>query len=407
MADITTTADVQDLLSSTDYAAMRGATKLNFTSGATVNSSDAVLLARSNHTGTQLASTISNYASTLAGTTNTTPFTPSADNHVATKKYVDDNVGAGDVVGPASAVDDRIATFDSTTGKLIQDGGSTVANVLDRANHTGTQVAATISDFQTQVSANSDVTANTAKVTNATHTGDVTGSGALTIAADAVTYDKMQDTSATDVLLGRETAGAGTVEEIACTAAGRALLDDADAAAQRVTMGAKAIQHYKDFSLPAGAWRPADTNGAEASSVADLDAMAFDASTEESVWMQFQMPEDYNGGVLRWRVDWDAVATASGTAVFGLAGAALTDSDALTTAVGTERTLTDTLITVGDLHQTANDGTGVTLAGSPAAGNFVKLELVVKTSGTIAVDVLMLNVQIQYQTKTTEPAVWS
>ena len=35
--------------------------------------------------------------------------------------------------------------------------------------------------------------ANTSKVTNATHTGDVTGSGALTIANDAVTIDKIAD----------------------------------------------------------------------------------------------------------------------------------------------------------------------------------------------------------------------
>ena len=31
--------------------------------------------------------------------------------------------GNGDVVGPASAVDNAIATFDTTTGKLIQDSG--------------------------------------------------------------------------------------------------------------------------------------------------------------------------------------------------------------------------------------------------------------------------------------------
>jgi hypothetical protein len=31
--------------------------------------------------------------------------------------------GSGDVVGPASAADNRLATFDGTTGKLIQDGG--------------------------------------------------------------------------------------------------------------------------------------------------------------------------------------------------------------------------------------------------------------------------------------------
>jgi hypothetical protein len=43
-------------------------------------------------------------------------------------------------------------------------------------------------------------------------------------------------TMATDRLLGRATAGSGAVEEITCTAAGRALLDDADAAAQRATL---------------------------------------------------------------------------------------------------------------------------------------------------------------------------
>lgn len=46
--------------------------------------------------------------------------------------------------------------------------------------------------------------------------------------------------SATDKVLGRLTAGAGTVEEIACTAAGRALLDDASADAQLTTLGVTA-----------------------------------------------------------------------------------------------------------------------------------------------------------------------
>jgi hypothetical protein len=74
-----------------------------------------------------------------------------------------------------------------------------------------------------------------------TLTGNVTGSGtgsfAATIANDAVTYAKIQNVTATDKLLGRSTAGAGDVEEITCTAAGRALIDDADAAAQRTTLG--------------------------------------------------------------------------------------------------------------------------------------------------------------------------
>ena len=74
-----------------------------------------------------------------------------------------------------------------------------------------------------------------------TLTSDVTGSGtgsfAATIANDAVTYAKMQNVSATDRILGRQSAGSGDVEEITCTSAGRALLDDADASAQRTTLG--------------------------------------------------------------------------------------------------------------------------------------------------------------------------
>lgn len=71
-------------------------------------------------------------------------------------------------------------------------------------------------------------------------TGDVTavaGSAATLIADDAVTYAKIQDVTATDRLLGRSTAGAGVIEEIVCTAAGRALLDDAAASNQRTTLG--------------------------------------------------------------------------------------------------------------------------------------------------------------------------
>lgn len=70
--------------------------------------------------------------------------------------------------------------------------------------------------------------------------GDITvsGTGATwTIDNGVVSYAKVQNVSAADKLLGRSSGGAGVIEEITCTAAGRALLDDADAAAQRTTLG--------------------------------------------------------------------------------------------------------------------------------------------------------------------------
>ena len=103
------------------------------------------------------------------------------------------------------------------------------ANLKNRANHTGTQTASTISDFDTEVANNTAVTANTAKnsypsadatkvgfisvtqavnldtmesniatnnakVSNATHTGEVTGSTALTIANGVVDSDNLSTT---------------------------------------------------------------------------------------------------------------------------------------------------------------------------------------------------------------------
>ncbi len=73
-----------------------------------------------------------------------------------------------------------------------------------------------------------------------THAASDITSGTLDIARianDAVTYAKIQNVSATDRLLGRSSAGAGDVEEITCTSFGRSLIDDADAATARTTLG--------------------------------------------------------------------------------------------------------------------------------------------------------------------------
>lgn len=69
---------------------------------------------------------------------------------------------------------------------------------------------------------------------------------ASSIASNAVTTAKILDANVTlakmanlaqDTIIGRSTASTGVPETITCTSAGRALIDDADASAQRTTLG--------------------------------------------------------------------------------------------------------------------------------------------------------------------------
>jgi hypothetical protein len=121
-----------------------------------------------------------------------------------------------------------------------------------------------------------DITAADETVLGRTGAGNLAFAQVATgqIAAGAVTYAKIQDVSATDRLLGRATAGAGDVEEITCTAAGRAILDDADAAAQRTTLGAAASSHTHTLAdiTDEGALASLNTVG---SSQIDNDAVTY------------------------------------------------------------------------------------------------------------------------------------
>ena len=122
-------------------------------------------------------------------TLTTTATTPSGTDNV-TVQYL------GDVVDFGEPSDDSV-----TTAK-IQDDAVTSDKL---ANSINTEIAANTAKTGITSGQASAITANTAKVTNATHTGDVTGATALTIATgavetamiadDAVTSAKMADSA--------------------------------------------------------------------------------------------------------------------------------------------------------------------------------------------------------------------
>jgi len=161
---------------------------INVANGATANDSDANLKNRANHTGTQASSTISDFQSAVSFNTDVSANTAkvSASGSVTTHSDVT-SAGSGAIITST----ERTKLSGITEGATAN---SSDATLLARANHTGTQTASTISDFDTEVANNSAVAANTAKVTNATHTGDVTGATTLTIANGVVDSDNLSTT---------------------------------------------------------------------------------------------------------------------------------------------------------------------------------------------------------------------
>ena len=112
---------------------------------------------------------------------------------------------SGGYIGTAAADRDPVVGNGEIGTSKISDDAVSTAKIQDDAV-TAAKLANAI---------NTEIAANTAKVTNATHTGDVTGAAALTIAADAVTYAKMQDTTTANRVLGAATAG--TIGEVQVT----------------------------------------------------------------------------------------------------------------------------------------------------------------------------------------------
>jgi hypothetical protein len=160
---------------------------------------------------------------------------PSTNNFTG-RGYVNSSTNALQVWNGSAFVASTAAIADLavTTGKLAANAVTTAkidaAGLAAAALATDSVVTAKIQDLAVTTGKLAALSVTTAKIA-------ASAVGTTEIAADAVTYAKIQDVSATDKLLGRSTAGAGDVEEITCTAAGRALLDDADATAQRATLG--------------------------------------------------------------------------------------------------------------------------------------------------------------------------
>ena len=118
------------------------------------------------------------------------------NNYQATQPEVDSGIVTTKWVSPftfenASKWSTKYDTSNPSGFETPMQLNSRDTNNRNRLNHTGTQLSSTISDIQTTITNNTSVLANTAKITNATHTGDVTGATALIIANNVVSNVKL------------------------------------------------------------------------------------------------------------------------------------------------------------------------------------------------------------------------
>jgi hypothetical protein len=123
----------------------------------------------------------------------------------------------------------------------------------------------------------------------------------------------------------------------------------------------------------------------------------FDASTEEYAWFTIPAPSYWDLGTVTAEFHWTA-ASGTGDVIWGIAGLARSNDDALDTALGTAITVTDTLIAANDEHLTS-DTSAITIGGTPAKDDmlFFRVYRDADAGGdTLNADARLLGVTIRF-----------
>ncbi len=252
--------------------------------------------------------------------------------------------GTGDVVGPASSVTGRLASFNGTTGKLIADSGVLASAVLTTSTGQPLDADLTAIAALTTTSFGRSVleTANAAAL--ATLAGVGTG--------NSPQFTAIELGNASDTTIARSAAGQITVEGVPVVMAGKHSIPISAA-----SMSARA------------------TSGAAAGTFGvGIPTFDFDQTTQEYVIFSMAMPKSWNEGTVTFTPYWTATS-GTGTVRWALQAVGLSNDDAgAAPTFGTAQNSDDTLITASDIH-TGPESSSITVGGSPAEGDMVIFQL--------------------------------
>lgn len=380
-----------------------------------------------------------------------------------------DGAGTGDVVGPASATDNAVARFDGTTGKFVQNSAVTIDDTTGRIvgarfGNTGLRIEDTNASHLLTFAAGSDLTADrTLTITtgdasrtltltgNATVNQDVSSAGSpafvninltnglmwkgnLPTSSDPGIYNSTSSQWTrfvtnggnfawfSDSAVGNNYAGSSSI--MALTSAGVLTIgtidigSNSDTTLSRASAGELAVEGSivkkvgkETIFIPAGAMTARTTNGAAsgttelATNDIMLRSLDFDTTTEEGAGFMVAMPKSWNESTVTFKAFWTA-ASGSGGVAWGLAAYALSDDDAMDTAVSGQQIVTDTLLTANDMHTTA-ESSAITIGGTPAEGDVVYFEItreVANGSDTLGVDAKLLGIHLYITTNASTDA---
>lgn len=186
---------------------------------------------------------------------------------------------------------------------------------------------------------------------------------------------------------------------------------DAVRAVTPAGLAATAVYQGKhSFFVPAGALKPRITNGCGtlqattgASNQPDVEYLPFDGAAAEYAKALVQMPMDYGGGTITAKFCYRrASGTGAANTVWGIRAVAVADNETPAANFGTGATVTDSVsTTTANFNLSAETG-ACTIAGTPAAGELVFLEVYrdgASGSDTLdAVDAWLSGVTVFYTT---------
>ena len=304
--------------------------------------------------------------------------------------HLDANASAGNIVD----IDTGALDIDASGAIAIDTASSMSIDSVNDSNYTITGSGKSLT-----LNAAGGGAAQQAIVSSA---GTGAAACAITASAGGITLD-----AATDIIID---ADGGDIT----------FKDDGTSLAAVDANGQLTSLNYRTIWVGAGAMSTASTNGAAAgadswtstSKYLTQDKYIFDATTNEYVFFNMVMPEQWDLGTMKVKFYWKASSSAAGDVIWGIKSNARSNDDKIDVAFGTAVVVTDAAHEEADADQPVSitDATGnMTVGNSPAADDMIYFAIYRDANAlgdTYAVDAELLGVSIQYQEHLTVEAAW-